>query len=256
VNKLQKMAEDARRSSPGAPAPPGAACRPRAEPDPGDADAQGDLNKPIIKVPGCPPIAEVMTGVITYMLTFGMPELDRQGRRRCSTASASTTSATAARTSTPASSSRSSTTRRARKGYCLYKVGCKGPTTYNACSTTRWNERVSFPIESGHGCIGCSEDGLLGQGLVLRPRWTSSLRRRGQCRPVGGTLAAATGAAIAAHAAVSAIKRARDTKGEGHQEGSMPDHGRYATQRLPLDNSGRASSSTRSPASRATCASR
>ena len=37
-------------------------------------------DKPIIKVPGCPPIAEVMTGVITYMLTFGkLPELDRQG---------------------------------------------------------------------------------------------------------------------------------------------------------------------------------
>jgi len=32
-------------------------------------------------VPGCPPIAEVMTGVITYMLTFErIPELDRQGR--------------------------------------------------------------------------------------------------------------------------------------------------------------------------------
>ena len=44
-----------------------------------------------------------------------------------------------------------------RKGYCLYKVGCRGPTTYNACSTVRWNEGVSFPIQSGHGCIGCSE---------------------------------------------------------------------------------------------------
>ena len=39
------------------------------------------LDKPIIKVPGCPPIAEVMTGVITYITTFGrLPELDRQGR--------------------------------------------------------------------------------------------------------------------------------------------------------------------------------
>ena len=38
-------------------------------------------DKPIIKVPGCPPIAEVMTGVITYMLTFEkLPSLDRQGR--------------------------------------------------------------------------------------------------------------------------------------------------------------------------------
>ena len=38
-------------------------------------------DKPIIKVPGCPPIAEVMTGVITYYVTFGeLPALDRQGR--------------------------------------------------------------------------------------------------------------------------------------------------------------------------------
>ena len=28
-----------------------------------------------------------------------------------------------------------------RAGYCLYKVGCRGPTTYNACSTTRWLSR-------------------------------------------------------------------------------------------------------------------
>ena len=52
----------------------------------------------------------------------------------------------------------------ARKGYCLYKMGCKGPTTYNACSTVRWNGGVSFPIQSGHGCIGCSEDGFWDKG--------------------------------------------------------------------------------------------
>ncbi|MDH5208157.1 MAG: hydrogenase small subunit, partial [Burkholderiaceae bacterium] len=39
------------------------------------------FDKPIIKVPGCPPIAEVMTGVVTYVLTFGkLPEMDAQGR--------------------------------------------------------------------------------------------------------------------------------------------------------------------------------
>ena len=38
-------------------------------------------DKPIIKVPGCPPIPEVMTGVVTYVATFDrIPELDRQGR--------------------------------------------------------------------------------------------------------------------------------------------------------------------------------
>ncbi len=68
-------------------------------------------DKPIIKVPGCPPIAEVMSAVVTYVAAFDkIPELDRQAGPRCSTASASTTSAIAGRTSTPASSSRSGTT--------------------------------------------------------------------------------------------------------------------------------------------------
>jgi hydrogenase small subunit len=39
----------------------------------------------------------------------------------------------------------------------LYKVGCRGPSTYNSCGTIRWNGGVSFPIQSGHPCIGCSE---------------------------------------------------------------------------------------------------
>jgi hydrogenase small subunit len=32
--------------------------------------------------------------------------------------------------------------------------------TYNACATVKWNQGTSFPIESGHGCIGCSEPGF------------------------------------------------------------------------------------------------
>jgi len=44
----------------------------------------------------------------------------------------------------------------AKKGYCLYELGCKGPDTYNNCSTALFNQ-VSFPIQAGHPCIGCSE---------------------------------------------------------------------------------------------------
>ena len=72
----------------------------------------------------------------------------------------------------------------ARKGYCLYKMGCKGPTTYNACSTVRWNDGVSFPIQSGHGCIGCSEDGFWDKGRFYdRLTNINAVRHRGQCRP-------------------------------------------------------------------------
>jgi [NiFe] hydrogenase small subunit len=43
------------------------------------------------------------------------------------------------------------------KGWCLYKVGCKGPYTHNNCSIIRWNQGINWPIGAGHPCIGCSE---------------------------------------------------------------------------------------------------
>jgi [NiFe] hydrogenase small subunit len=45
----------------------------------------------------------------------------------------------------------------ARLGYCLYKLGCRGPETYNNCPTAKFNDGTSFPIQAGHPCIGCSE---------------------------------------------------------------------------------------------------
>lgn len=44
-----------------------------------------------------------------------------------------------------------------RKGWCLYKMGCKGPATFHNCPRVRWNSGTSWPIGSGHPCIGCSE---------------------------------------------------------------------------------------------------
>ena len=57
----------------------------------------------------------------------------------------------------------------ARKGWCLFKLGCKGPITYNACATMKWNAGTSFPIEAGHPCLGCSEPGFWDKGGFYRP---------------------------------------------------------------------------------------
>ena len=41
-------------------------------------------------------------------------------------------------------------------GWCLYKMGCKGPAaTYN-CPIVRWNDGTNWPIGAGHGCIACA----------------------------------------------------------------------------------------------------
>jgi len=44
----------------------------------------------------------------------------------------------------------------ARKGWCLYKMGCKGPESTFNCPVVRYNDAASWPIKAGHGCIGCA----------------------------------------------------------------------------------------------------
>jgi hydrogenase small subunit len=43
-----------------------------------------------------------------------------------------------------------------RKGWCLYKMGCKGPQATFNCPTVQWNDHTSWPIRAGHGCIACA----------------------------------------------------------------------------------------------------
>lgn len=171
-------------------------------------------NKPIIKVPGCPPIAEVMTAVITYILTFEkFPELDRQGRPKMFYSQRIHDKCYRRPHFDAGQFVEKFDDEGARRGYCLYKVGCKGPTTYNACSTIRWNEGTSFPIQAGHGCIGCSEDGFWDKGSwYARLKHFDNFAIEGNADTIGGTAAAAVGTGIAAHAALSAVKRAQDKK--------------------------------------------
>ena len=173
-------------------------------------------DKPIIKVPGCPPIAEVMTGVITYMLTFDrIPELDRQGRPKMFYSQRIHDKCYRRPHFDAGQFVEAWDDESARKGYCLYKVGCKGPTTYNACSTVMWNEGTSFPIKAGHGCIGCSEDGFWDKGSFY-DRLTNihAFGVEANADQIGGTAAAVVGAAVAAHAAISVAKRASDKAAE------------------------------------------
>ena len=44
-----------------------------------------------------------------------------------------------------------------RQGWCLYKMGCKGPRTHHNCPEVGWNSGTSWPVGAGHGCIGCTE---------------------------------------------------------------------------------------------------
>lgn len=45
-----------------------------------------------------------------------------------------------------------------RQGYCLYRLGCKGPQTHANCSVVSFGEvDGAWPIGLGHPCVGCTE---------------------------------------------------------------------------------------------------
>ena len=48
----------------------------------------------------------------------------------------------------------------AKKGYCLFEMGCKGPYANVNCPTMKFNGGTSWPVQAGHGCMGCTEVGF------------------------------------------------------------------------------------------------
>ena len=48
----------------------------------------------------------------------------------------------------------------AQKGWCLYKMGCKGPEAFANCPTVRFGGGASWTVKAGHGCVGCTMPGF------------------------------------------------------------------------------------------------
>ncbi len=171
-------------------------------------------NKPIVKVPGCPPIAEVMTGVLTHVLTFDrLPELDRIGRPKAFYGQRLHDKCYRRSFFDAGQFVEHWDDEGAKKGWCLYKMGCRGPTTYNSCSTVMWNGGVSWPIGSGHGCIGCSEENFWDNGpFYSRTADVPVPGINSTPEKIGMVAAAAAAAGAAAHLGTLMIKRARGSK--------------------------------------------
>ena len=201
-------------------------CVQAAKPNPTRATPVHEIvrDKPVIKVPGCPPIAEVMTGVLSYIITFDrLPELDRLGRPKMFYSQRIHDKCYRRSHFDAGQFVEKWDDEGARKGYCLYKMGCRGPTTYNACSTVRWNDGVSFPIQSGHGCIGCSENDFWDNGpFYERLKKLDVFGVEANADKIGFTAAGAMGVIIAAHAAASVAVRYSDRKRHGRDAPAKP----------------------------------
>lgn len=202
-------------------------CVQAAKPNPTAATPIHQLvyGKPVIKVPGCPPIGEVMAGVIIYYLTFGhIPELDRLGRPKAFYNKRVHDTCYRRPFYDAGLFVESFDDDNAKKGYCLYKVGCKGPTTYNACAVTKWNGGTSYPIQSGHPCIGCSEANFWDNGRFYdRGSAFAGFGIEADADTWGEIALGATAAAVGVHAIATNVGKSKLIH-EHTEEGKESEH--------------------------------
>ncbi len=135
---------------------------PAAAPNPGGYKGVGEaLGIKTINIAGCPPNPINFVGtVVNYLLLGKLPAIDDLGRPLF--AYSKTIHDQCPRRSHFENDElvEEFGSEEAAMGYCLYKVGCRGPETYNNCPVAKFNDGTSWPVEAGHPCIGCSEPGF------------------------------------------------------------------------------------------------
>jgi hydrogenase small subunit len=118
-----------------------------------------DITKPVVTLPGCPANPYNFLGTALQYVTFNrLPSLDSLGRPMfaygrlihsvCPRRAHFNAGRFAERFGDEAH----------RSGYCLYKLGCKGPVTHANCSVLQFGDVVgAWPVGIGHPCAGCTE---------------------------------------------------------------------------------------------------
>ncbi len=107
----------------------------------------------------------------------------------------------------------------AKAGWCLYKLGCRGPETYNSCGNLRWFQGMSYPIQSGAPCIGCSNPHFWDEDpLTERMPEYGPL---GNVDKIGAGIAAATAIGVMAHGAMSVVQKQQREEAEAKAKGEQ-----------------------------------
>ncbi len=138
---------------------------PSIGPNPTGATAVAKIltDKTIVSIPGCPPNPYNFLSTVLHFLTFNrLPELDSKNRPKfaynrlihenCERRPHFDAGRFAVQFGDEGH----------RKGWCLYKLGCKGPETYANCPAILFGDvgPGAWPVGTGHPCIGCTEEGV------------------------------------------------------------------------------------------------
>lgn len=134
---------------------------PSADPNPTGAVGVGSVisDKPIVTLPGCPPNPYNLLAVVLEYVTMGkLPALDEYGRPKFAYERVIHDNCPRRAHFDAGRFALAFGDEGHRKGWCLYKLGCKGPVTHAACSTRHFNEIPNvWPIGCGIPCVGCTE---------------------------------------------------------------------------------------------------
>jgi len=194
---------------------------PAASPNPTGAVGVQDIvkGKPIVNIPACPANPANITGTILhFVLTGQIPELDHLNRPKFAFGYRIHDNCERRAHFDAGEFVEEWGDAAAQNNFCLYKMGCKGPMTFNNCSIVRYNSGTNWPIGAGHGCIGCSEPQFWDKYAQERPMADTHFKA-----PTGGVektvdefglgLLTAAGIGIGIHAAASILA----AKKEGEQ---------------------------------------
>ena len=133
---------------------------PRANPNPTGAVSVMELvkDKPVVNLSGCPYNVVNLTATVVHFLTFGeLPAMDDKNRPLFAYGARIHDNCERRGHFDAGEFVKAWGDEGHKKGWCLYEMGCKGPVTYHNCPAVRYNDGASWPVQSGHGCIGCSE---------------------------------------------------------------------------------------------------
>ena len=133
-----------------------------ADPNPTGAVGTHEVipGKLVINIPGCPPSPYNFLSTVLYLLTFNRPpELDQLNRPKFAYGRLIHENCERRPHFDAGRFALEFGDEGHRQGFCLYKIGCKGPETYANCPSIGFGDVGfgSWPVGTGHPCFGCTE---------------------------------------------------------------------------------------------------
>lgn len=132
-----------------------------AAPNPTGASGVHEVlnGKTVVNIPGCPPNPYNLLGTVLQYATYGtLPALDEENRPKFAYGRTIHEHCPRRAHFDAGRFAEKFGDEGHRLGYCLYKLGCKGPVTHANCPVLHFGEVVdAWPIGLGHPCFGCTE---------------------------------------------------------------------------------------------------